>query len=126
MSERPRVTPILRGAGPPAPPRRRKLTAAQAAQLGERELLGALLNRIAVVIDTASPRDLAALSRRVVTIRHDLADLDGPLLMRRSGPRRRTRRRGIRTRCEPRPRLRGVLRGVGRRRGPLRGLRASV
>jgi hypothetical protein len=73
MAEKPRVTPIRRGNTTRAP----RLSVAAAAERGdERAVLVALQRRVAAVIDTAGPRDLAALSRRLLDLTGALATLD--------------------------------------------------
>lgn len=60
------------------PPRRRKLTVAQAADGSMRDLLVAMRERVAEAVSDPNcpPRDLAALTRRLHELARDIAALD--------------------------------------------------
>lgn len=78
MPARARKSP-LKVVGPDTPSRRRPMSVKAAAEAGERrDLLVALRARIAADIDDANtpPRDLAALSRRLLEIAREIEALD--------------------------------------------------
>ena len=74
MTEKTRVVPIRRGKAARAT---KQLSVAAAVAKGDdRAVLTALRDRIAAAIEAAGPRDLAALSRRLLDINAELAAMD--------------------------------------------------
>jgi hypothetical protein len=77
MAEKPRITSIRRSGGRRRTEGARKVTLTAATRGGDqRAILRALQDRVAEAIEVASPRDVAALSRRMLDVSAELAKLD--------------------------------------------------